>query len=49
MCTGADSDILKNTDIDPPHIQLRVPESVVYPKTVLPHTLELCPNHALCL
>jgi hypothetical protein len=49
MCSGADLNILKDSDIHPPHIQLQVPESILYPKAALPRILEFCLNHALCL
>jgi hypothetical protein len=49
MYSNAERDIFKNLFVLPPHTQHRVPESTPCPIAALPRTLELCPNHALCL
>jgi hypothetical protein len=49
MYPSAERDILKNPSVLLPHTQRQVPESIPYRKVALPRTLELRPNHALCL
>jgi hypothetical protein len=45
MYPNADANFLKNPPIHPPHIQRQVPESIFYPKAVLPRILKLFLNH----
>jgi hypothetical protein len=47
--TPALRDISKIPSVLPPHTQRQVPDSTPYLKVALPHTFELCLNHALCL